>query len=175
MGTRIGATSFGRHGARKALDRPVCFALLMSTASAATETSSCKILPCPPVCKDAAKATLISSVSTPSIVLPRNGAYKLCSPDKACLEANRKCRASIARQQKQLDAALANTLKDLTTGADDRASNGASKTSAASFKIKTKTMPGMYRPEDMQPPQDMQPGSTNMWMEDGTVGPSWPT
>merc|ERR1712167_404263 len=33
----------------------------------------------------------------------------------------------------------------------------------------------MYRPEDMQPPQDMQPGSTNMWMEDGTVSPSWPT
>merc|ERR1712022_66621 len=169
MGTRIGATSFGRHGARKALDRPVCFALLMSTASAATETSSCKILPCPPVCKDAAKATLISSVSTPSIVLPRNGAYKLCSPDKACLEANRKCRASIARQQKQLDAALANTLKDFTTGADDRASNGASKTSAASFKIKT--MPGMYGPEDMQPPQDMQPGNNLMQTESPTRGP----
>jgi len=147
----------------------VCFALLMSTASAAAETASCKILPCPPVCKDAAKATLISSVSTPSIVLPRNGAYKLCSPDKACLEANRKCRASIARQQKQLDAALANTLKDFTTGADDRASNGASKTSAASFKIKT--MPGMYRPEDMQPPQDMQPGSYLMQTESPTRGP----
>merc|ERR1712070_1105061 len=147
----------------KLLIVPVCFALLMSTASAAAETASCKILPCPPVCKDAAKATLISSVSTPSIVLPRNGAYKLCSPDKACLEANRKCRASIARQQKQLDAALANTLKEFTTGADDRASNGASKPSAAPLKIKKKIK---------KKPEDMQPGSFHMMQtESPTRGP----
>ena len=54
----------------------------------------------------------IGSIRASSVVVPRDGAYSLCAPDSACLAANARCKASVAKQQAALDAKFAKRLKE---------------------------------------------------------------